>query len=130
MIAPADLTQLPGRSNPIYLEGKLLPLTVAQARELDLRDGQVVQALVPEARVVKAFSIYGFENFADPSHPGHSVRPALLYCGADPAAKATVGALIDALGFQPVDVGGLEQDADRGVERAAGPSDLLVVGDG
>ena len=46
MIAPADLTQLPGRSNPIYLEGKLLPLTVAQARELDLRDGQVVQALV------------------------------------------------------------------------------------
>ena len=46
MIAPADLTQLPGRSNPIYLEGKLLPLTVAQARELNLRDGQVVQALV------------------------------------------------------------------------------------
>jgi hypothetical protein len=46
VIAPADLTQLPGRSNPIYLEGKLLPLTVAQARELDLRDGQVVQALV------------------------------------------------------------------------------------
>ena len=70
---------------------------------------EVVQALVPEVRVVKAFSIYGFENFADPSHPGHSVRPALLYCGADPAAKATVGALIDALGFQPVDVGGLEQ---------------------
>jgi len=46
VIAPADLTQLPGRSNPIYLEGKLLPLTVAQARDLDLRDGQVVQALV------------------------------------------------------------------------------------
>jgi hypothetical protein len=46
LIAPADLTQLPGRSNPIYLEGKLLPLTVAQARDLDLVDGQVVQALV------------------------------------------------------------------------------------
>ena len=70
---------------------------------------EVVQALVPEARVVKAFSIYGFENFADPSHPEHSVRPALLYCGADASAKAQVGALIDALGFQPVDVGGLEQ---------------------
>ncbi len=46
MIAPADLALLPGRSNPIYLEGKLLPLTVAQARDLDLRDGQIVQALV------------------------------------------------------------------------------------
>ena len=46
MIAPADLAQLPGRSNPIFLEGKLLPLTLAQARELDLRNGQVVQATV------------------------------------------------------------------------------------
>ena len=46
MIAPADLTQLPGRSNPIYLEGRILPLTVAQARALDLRDGQIVQATV------------------------------------------------------------------------------------
>lgn len=46
MIPPADLAQLPGRSNPIYLEGRILPLTVAQARELNLRDGQIVQALV------------------------------------------------------------------------------------
>lgn len=46
MIPPTDLAQLPGRSNPIYLEGRILPLTVAQARELDLRDGQIVQALV------------------------------------------------------------------------------------
>jgi hypothetical protein len=46
VIAPADLTQLPGRSNPIYLEGRILPLTVAQARALDLRDGQIVQATV------------------------------------------------------------------------------------
>ncbi len=46
MIPPADLAQLPGRSNPIYLEGRILPLTVEQARQLDLRDGQIVQALV------------------------------------------------------------------------------------
>jgi len=46
VIAPADLTQLPGRSNPIYLEGRILPLTVAQARALDLRDGQIVEAMV------------------------------------------------------------------------------------
>jgi predicted dinucleotide-binding enzyme len=70
---------------------------------------EVVQALVPEARVVKAFSIYGYENFADPNYPGYSVRPALLFCGADEVAKAQVGALIDTLGFEPIDVGGLEQ---------------------
>jgi hypothetical protein len=46
LIPPADLAQLPGRSNPIYLEGRILPLTVEQARQLDLRDGQIVQALV------------------------------------------------------------------------------------
>jgi hypothetical protein len=46
VIAPADLTLLPGRANPIYLEGRILPLTVAQARALDLRDGQIVEAMV------------------------------------------------------------------------------------
>lgn len=31
------------------------------------------------------------------------------YCGNDDLAKETVKALIDALGWQPLDVGGLEQ---------------------
>lgn len=33
----------------------------------------------------------------------------MLYCGDDSAAKATGGALIAQLGWEPVDVGGLEQ---------------------
>jgi predicted dinucleotide-binding enzyme len=68
-----------------------------------------VQALAPGARVVKAFSIYGFENFEDPAFPGYDVRPAMLYCGDDAAAKAAVAELVDACGFEPFDVGGLAQ---------------------
>jgi hypothetical protein len=68
-----------------------------------------VQALVPAARVVKAFSIYGFENFEDSSYPGYNVKPAMFFCGNDAAAKETVAELIAQLGWEPLDVGGLEQ---------------------
>lgn len=76
----------------------------------DGRSGSAaVQALAPKASVVKAFTIYGFENFEDPAYPGYGVKPAMLFCGDDPAAKARVGELIGDVGFEPVDVGGLVQ---------------------
>ena len=70
---------------------------------------ELVQALVPEAKVVKAFSIYGFENFEDNAYPAYNVKPVMMYCGQDASAKKTVGALIAQLGWEPLDVGGLEQ---------------------
>jgi len=70
---------------------------------------ELVQALVPGASVVKAFTIYGFENFEDPSYPGYDTLPAMLFCGDDPLAKERVGRLITDCGFEPVDVGGLVQ---------------------
>lgn len=70
---------------------------------------QALQALAPQARVVKAFTIYGFENFENNAYPGHGVKPAMLFCGDDAAAKATVGGLIEQLGWAPLDVGGLVQ---------------------
>lgn len=68
-----------------------------------------VQSLVPETAVVKAFSIYGYENFEDPQFPGTDRKPAMLFCGDDGAAKDRVAALIRAVGFDAVDVGGLVQ---------------------
>ena len=74
------------------------------------RSGSVfVQTLAPDARVVKAFSIYGFENFENSAYPGYTVKPAMLFCGDDASAKTTAAALITELGWEPVDVGGLEQ---------------------
>jgi hypothetical protein len=70
---------------------------------------ETVQALAPGARVVKAFSIYGFENFEDNAYPAFNVRPAMMFCGNDAAAKAVAAGLIAELGWEPLDVGGLEQ---------------------
>jgi predicted dinucleotide-binding enzyme len=70
---------------------------------------EAVQALVPAARVVKAFSIYGFENLENASYPARDAKPAMLFCGDDAEAKTAVARLIIDVGFEPVDVGGLVQ---------------------
>jgi predicted dinucleotide-binding enzyme len=68
-----------------------------------------VQKLVPAAKVVKAFSIYGFENFESHAYLAYGVKPAMMFCGNDGGAKGTVAGLIAELGWEPFDVGGLEQ---------------------
>ncbi len=70
---------------------------------------EMLQALLPGTRVVKAFSIYGSENFKDSSYPNYAGKPAMLFCGNDPSAKAVVAGLVAALGWDPLDVGGIEQ---------------------
>jgi 8-hydroxy-5-deazaflavin:NADPH oxidoreductase len=69
----------------------------------------MVQALAPDAKVVKAFTIYGFENLEDSSYPGYNVKPVMMYCGNDSGAKKIVNELIAQLGWHPLDVGGLGQ---------------------
>ena len=68
-----------------------------------------VQELAPKAHVVKAFTIYGFENLENPKFPGFDGRPVMLYCGEDKSAKDRVATLIGDCGFEPLDVGGLPQ---------------------
>src|SRR5688572_21237424 len=67
-----------------------------------------IQAIVPHAKVVKAFTIYGFENLENPVYP-YPVKPAMFYCGDDAGAKAIVAKLIADVGFDPLDTGGLVQ---------------------
>jgi hypothetical protein len=65
-----------------------------------------VQGLVPEANVVKAFTIYGFENFIDSTYPGYGdLKPVMLIAGNNGQAKQTVSTLCQELGWQPVDTG-------------------------
>lgn len=71
-----------------------------------------VAALAPGASVVKAFSVYGYENLADPPGRPDGIRPAMPYAGGDPAAKATVAALLTDLGWEPLDVGPLTAALD------------------
>jgi predicted dinucleotide-binding enzyme len=70
---------------------------------------EYLQTLIPETALVKAFTIYGFENFQDNHFPNSSLKPGMLYCGDDKVAKATIGQLIEQLGWQALDVGGLNQ---------------------
>lgn len=60
--------------------------------------------------VVKAFNNIHAEHLANCGKPSDSEgRVALPYAGDDEAAKACVAALIDELGFDPVDDGTLEE---------------------
>jgi len=70
---------------------------------------EVVQELASDAKVVKAFTIYGFENFIDSSFPKYNVKPAMLICGNFADAKKQVSKLVEGLGFFAKDTGNLSQ---------------------
>ncbi len=70
---------------------------------------EVVQELASDAKVVKAFTIYGFENFIDSSFPKYNVKPAMLICGNFADAKKQVSKLVEELGFFAKDTGNLSQ---------------------
>lgn len=64
---------------------------------------QRLQAHVPAARFVKAFSSVGNAAMIDPQFAGG--RPSMFICGNDAAAKATVTALLAEVGWDAEDVG-------------------------
>ena len=66
-----------------------------------------VAVWAPGARVVKAFNTIGVNVMANPSFGG--TKPVLFYCGDDAAAKAQVGELASAIGFDARDAGPLTQ---------------------
>ena len=62
-----------------------------------------VQALVPNAHVVKVFNTTGAENIRDPSYAGAAT--VMVYAGNDIGAKRVAHELASTLGFDPVDAG-------------------------
>jgi 8-hydroxy-5-deazaflavin:NADPH oxidoreductase len=70
--------------------------------------GETIQQLVPAAKVVKAFTIYGYKNFEDTSYPGYgNLKPVMLIAGNDDSAKTSVADLCRQLGWEPVDTGSI-----------------------
>ena len=86
---------------------------------------ELLQRHASGATVVKAFGAIGWARLLNDGRPaGGADRLAIPIAGDDPAAKATVASLIDAIGFDAVDAGPL---ADGGRKFQPG-TDLFTTG--
>ncbi len=84
--------------------------TIAALEDESSTTSELVQAHLPESRVVKAFNNIFFQHLASLGRPSDADdRTALPICGDDPDAKVTVTALLDAIGYDTVDLGPLAE---------------------
>ncbi len=69
---------------------------------------EVVQKHLRDARLVRTLNHIGYHDLEDQAQPaGHAERLGVAVAGDDAEAKAAVARFIDALGYDPVDAGGL-----------------------
>jgi 8-hydroxy-5-deazaflavin:NADPH oxidoreductase len=67
--------------------------------------GEQVQALLPDAYVVKAFNSVGSGRMINPSF--EQGTPTMFYCGDSEGAKGQVAEIIKQFGWEPFDCGGI-----------------------
>ncbi|MBF4624822.1 NADPH-dependent F420 reductase [Clavibacter sp. VKM Ac-2872] len=69
---------------------------------------ELVQDFLPDSTIVKAFNHMGYHDLDEGPRPsGSPGRKGIAVAGDDDRARATVAALVDAFGFDPVDIGSL-----------------------
>ncbi len=66
-------------------------------------NAELIQAIAPDAYVVKAFNTLNFRTMIDPESSGGPVT--ILLAGNDADAKTTVAALVEGMGLEPLDIG-------------------------
>lgn len=95
-------------TNPLLFPGEGPPtLSVGHTDS----EGEQVQRLLPQARVVKVFNTIGNAHFFQPRFPDGP--PTMFICGNDARAKREVSRLLGDFGWSDVvDVGGIERSRE------------------
>ena len=96
------------------LSGKIIidPTNPLKRTSLNLRHGvassnaQIIQEIAPDAHVVKAFNTLNWRTMIDPDNAGGPVSIPLAGDSSD--AKAVVAKLVEGMGLEAIDVGGIE----------------------
>ncbi len=104
---------------------------VAELDDESTTTSELLQAHLPESKVVKVFNNIFFQHLASLARPsGAEDRSALAIAGDDEEAKATVTGLLDQLGYDALDLGPLSEGwrtqrdtAAYGTQYAADPED-------
>jgi predicted dinucleotide-binding enzyme len=73
---------------------------------VETSNGQIIQAAAPDAYVVKAFNALNWRTMVDPEESGGPVSIPLV--GDNASAKATVAELVEGMGLEAIDLGGIE----------------------
>lgn len=82
---------------------------ISHGLKSEISGAEKVQKWAPTSKVIKAFTIYGFENFEDSNFPNYNVKPVMMIAGNDSESKEQFQPLIKDLGFEMLDTGNLDQ---------------------
>jgi len=82
---------------------------ISHGLESKVSGAEKVQEWATNAKVVKSYTIYGFENLQNPTFSNYGVKPVMLIAGNDLNSKALITKLNTDLGFETLDVGDLSQ---------------------
>lgn len=82
---------------------------ISHGLKSEISGSEKVQEWAPDAKVVKAFTIYGFENFINSDYPNYNVKPLMMIAGNDTAAKNIVSKINTDMGYETLDTGKLDQ---------------------
>ena len=87
-------------TNPLKREGEVLQFEYG----VSTSNGQIVQALHPEAFVVKAYNTISWQSMIDPGEPA----PIMPIAGNNDVAKSKVIGWASAMGLDTIDIGGIQ----------------------
>lgn len=101
---------------PLIFNGKILvdctnPVGkgLSHGLESKISGAEKIQEWSKDARVVKAYTIYGFENLIDSSYPKYKIKPVMMIAGNNEESKKMITKLNFDLGFETLDTGHLDQ---------------------